>query len=267
MSWLTAYRTLSSGKGLDKSMSKQRKTCKPSPRDSVRKRLIIALDGPAGSGKSTAARLIAKKLKIPYIDTGAMYRAVTLKAIKEGVCLDKVGQLVKVAKKACIRLVGKDPIKQKVILDGKDVTKQIRLPELTRQVFYVAREPLIRREMVAKQKKMALRGGAVMEGRDIGTVVFPRADYKFFIEAKPGERAARRFKELRLSGHKVSYSKVLADLIARDRSDRTRKEGPLKQAKDAILVDTTLLTIRGTVDRILDIIRERSRKNSAHIKA
>src|SRR3989338_1947000 len=221
------------------------------------RKLIIAIDGPAGSGKSTTAQALAVRMKLPYIDTGAMYRAVTLRAMNERISFENKKALVVVAKKARIELKGKNPQKQRVLLDGKEVTKEIRLPELTKNVFYISQEPAIRREMVKKQQAMGKKAGAVMEGRDIGTKVFPNADYKFFFVASPEIRSKRRFKEIIAEGKKISIQEVLSDLIRRDKTDLTRKEGPLKKAKDALLIDTTSLTIEGTVDRILQIIQAR----------
>ncbi len=218
------------------------------------KKLIIAIDGPAGSGKSTVAKIVAKKLKLPYIDTGAMYRAVTLKGIQEGIDLQNTKALIVAAKKARIELLEVRG-QQKFLLDKKDVTQAIRTPELTKNVFYVAQEPLIRREMVKKQRLMGQKSGAVMEGRDIGTVVFPEADFKFYLEADPEVRARRRYLELRKTGGKAAYSEVLKDLIRRDRSDKTRKEGPLRVAKDAFFLNTTPLTIPEVVDTILTRVR------------
>jgi len=221
---------------------------------SKNKKMIIAIDGPAGSGKSSTAKALAKRIKLPYIDTGAMYRAVTLKAMLNKISFEEKGKLLAIAKKASIRLAGKDPAKQKVFLDGKNVTTAIREPELTKNVFYVAQEPLIRREMVKKQRIMGKVGGAVMEGRDIGTKVFPDADYKFYFTATDELRALRRLKELAAVGKHLTHQEVLKDIRKRDQTDYKRKEGPLKRAKDAILIDTTPLTIDETVDRILAVI-------------
>ncbi len=221
----------------------------------MRKYLIIAIDGPAGSGKSSTARALAKKLKLPYIDTGAMYRAITLKAMRQKIALNDTKKLVETARKARIELKGVDPRKQKVYLDGKDVTKAIREPLLTKNVFYVAQEPLIRREMVKKQRAMAKKNGAVMEGRDIGTVVFSNADYKFYFSASDDVRARRRYRELIAEGRQTTLEEVLNDIRRRDKTDLERKAGPLRQAKDAIPIDTSSLTIEETIDMILDIVK------------
>jgi cytidylate kinase len=227
----------------------------------MKQKLIIAIDGPAGSGKSTVAKLTAAALGVPYIDTGAMYRAITLKAIRQRIPLDHAEQIAAMTRKTAIRFSGRSSKSQKVFLDGINVTKQIRTPELTKKVFYVAREPEIRREMVKKQKAMGRKEGAVMEGRDIGTVVFPNADYKIYLEADPKVRARRRYLELKGAGSKVTFSSVLRDLKVRDRSDYHRKVGPLKRAKDAFLLDTTKLTIKDVVDTILRIIQSKSLKD------
>ena len=224
----------------------------------MKKKLIIAIDGPAGSGKSTTAKALAARLGLPYVDSGAMYRAVTLKAMQSGISFDSKHddkkELIRIAKTCRIRLTTSPKGLQKVFLDGKDVTEAIREPVLTQNVFYVAQEPLIRHEMVKKQKAMGKKDGAVMEGRDIGTVVFPKADYKFYFEAHPDVRALRRQRDLAKAGKKVPINKVLEDIIARDKTDYERKVGPLKPAKDARVMDTSSLTIDETVDKILRII-------------
>ncbi len=222
----------------------------------MKKKLIIALDGPAGSGKSTTAKLLAEIIGVPYIDTGAMYRAATLKAMRAGVDLKNTRELIKIAKSASIRFKEGGGGKQRVFLDGKNVTQAIRRPELTKNIFYVAQEPIIRREMVKKQRALGSKSGAVMEGRDIGTVVFPKADYKFFLDADPTLRAMRRYKELLALGKKATLEEVSKDLKTRDATDINRKEGPLRPAKDAVRIDTTSLTIQETVDRILDTVKQ-----------
>ncbi|OIO39442.1 MAG: cytidylate kinase [Candidatus Omnitrophica bacterium CG1_02_49_16] len=220
-----------------------------------RRHLIIAIDGPAGSGKSSTAKALAKRIKTPYIDTGAMYRALTLKAMRAGVLFKNKKGLVELIRKSKIELIGQDPFKQKVHLDGEDVTGEIREPSLTKNVFYVAQEPAIRREMVKKQRQMGQRKGAVMEGRDIGTQVFPDADFKFYFEANQTIRARRRYRELIALGQNISLTQVLIDQKKRDATDYNRKEGPLKAAKDALVIDTSSLTIDETVDKILAVIK------------
>lgn len=186
-----------------------------------------------------------------------MYRALTLEAMRRQVPFSHIPELVKLAKKMRIRFGPMRALSQKVYLNGKDVTKAIRTPELTRNVVYVAREPRLRREMVKKQRSLGSAGGAVMEGRDIGSVVFPKADYKFFFDASPEVRARRRYRELLVEGKKPSLARVAREIQIRDRSDRERKEGALKVAKGALVLDTSGLTIAATVDKILAILGRR----------
>lgn len=217
------------------------------------KHLIIAIDGPAGSGKSTVSKIVAKRLALLYIDTGAMYRALTLKAMREGINLEDEDALVSLAKSAMIGLEEKD--KLHVFLDGEDVSLAIRIPDVTANVKYIACVPGVRREMVALQRSIGQKhGGAVLEGRDIGTVVFPNADYKFYLDASPEERAKRRCKELIESGQKASEISVKEDILTRDDSDMKRSMGALKKADDAIFVDTTGLSIEGVTEKILSHI-------------
>lgn len=214
------------------------------------KRLVIAIDGPAGSGKSTVSKIIAKKLGIMYLDTGAMYRALTLKAMRQGTDLDDEKALTVIARSTDISLSeGSGGLK--VFLDGEDVTGLIRTPELTAKVKYIARVPGVRKEMVRLQRAIGGESGAVLEGRDIGTVVFPDADFKFYLDASLEERAKRRCKELIEAGQKVRIEEIRKDVFDRDESDIKRDVGALKKADDAVIVDTTDLSIDGVVDRIL----------------
>ena len=215
----------------------------------TRHRLIIAIDGPAGSGKSTTAKYLAHKIGIPYIDSGAMYRATTLKIMQKNVPFTDLQAMVAVAKKIRIRFAGK-----KVFADGKDVTKAIRTPELTKNVVFIAREPRIRHEMVKKQRTLGRKEGAVMEGRDIGSVVFPKADYKFYFDADVATRARRRWRELKAAGKPMTLSQVKREIKARDLSDIQRNAGALKVARGARVLDTSGLTIPQTADKILLII-------------
>ena len=229
----------------------------------MQRRLIIAIDGPAGSGKSSTAKALAKQIEIPYIDTGAMYRALTFKAMEAGVSFEDIPSLVKLSKQVDIRFEGADPSMQKVFLDGKDVTEAIRQPELTKNVFHVAQEPLIRREMVKKQQALGRTTGGVMEGRDIGTMVFPDADFKFYFEANSEIRAKRRYRELLQAGKKASIEIVAEDMKRRDDTDTSRKEGPLRKAKDAHVIDTSSLTIDETIDKILKVVNLKSFKSGS----
>lgn len=213
------------------------------------KRLVIAIDGPAGSGKSTVSKLIAKRLGLLYIDTGAMYRALTLKAMRKGLDLHDEKSLVELAKTTKIELEEKS--KLHVFLDGEDVSIPIRTPEVTADVKYIARVPGVRHEMVASQRSIGSKQGAVLEGRDIGTVVFPNADYKFYLDASPEERAKRRLSDLVELGQKANVEEVEKDITARDESDMKRSVGALKKAEDAITIDTTDLSIDEVVDKLL----------------
>lgn len=219
------------------------------------KKIVIAIDGPAGSGKSTVSKLIARRLGLLYIDTGAMYRALTLKAMRIGADLEDEGGLVELARSTDVDLRhegGNDA----VMLDGEDVSGLIRTAELTSKVKYIARVPGVRSEMVRMQRHMGEKSGAVMEGRDITTVVFPDADYKFYLDADPEVRALRRFKELKESGSPVTLKEINNDVIARDESDMKRSVGALKVADDAIVIDTTDLSINGVVDEIMNKISQ-----------
>ena len=217
---------------------------------------VIAIDGPAGSGKSTVAKLVAKNLKFLYIDTGAMYRALTLKAVKEGADFNDQEKLIALSKDLDVRLVesGGD---LKVLLDGSDVSEKIRSMEITAKVKFVAGTAGVRENMVRLQQKLGrASSGAVMEGRDIGTVVFPDAAHKFYLDASSRTRAERRFKELKEKGFDVSFLEVENDVKTRDTSDMTRKVGALKKAKDARLIDTTDMTIEEVVDKILAQVKD-----------
>lgn len=218
------------------------------------KPLIIAIDGPAGSGKSTVSKIIAKRLALLYIDTGAMYRALTLKAMKQGFNLKDEKSLVSLAKSTKIDLKEcADGLR--VVLDGEDVSKAIRTPDVTANVKYIARAPGVRHEMVTLQRSIGRKdSGAILEGRDIGTVVFPDADYKFYLDSSSDERAKRRCKELVESGQNASVDGVKEDILTRDDSDMKRSVGALKKCDDAIFVDTTDLSIDGVVEKILKIV-------------
>ena len=219
-----------------------------------RKSLVIAIDGPAGSGKSTVSKLVAKSLGVTYIDTGAMYRALTLKAMRQHIDLNDEAALTALANSTNIDLKEEAGL-LKVYLDGEDVAGFIRTPELTNNVKYIARVPGVREEMVRLQRAIGRRSGAALEGRDIGTVVFPDADYKFYLDADPDERARRRHKELTEAGRAVDFSDIKKDVVLRDESDMKRSVGALKRASDAILIDTTKLSIDQVVDKMLSYIK------------
>lgn len=200
--------------------------------------MIIAIDGPSGSGKSTLGRMLAHALKLLYIDTGSMYRAVALAVIEAGVDPNDVEAVTELANRIEIDLEG-DPDSLSVLLNGRDITDQIRTESVTEMSSVVSTIPGVRRAMVERQRAISKRG-AVLNGRDIGTVVFPDADVKFFLTAVPEERAERRYKEDQMTSHSsTTYAETLADMIERDRRDSTRADSPLKVADDAIVIDST----------------------------
>jgi len=200
--------------------------------------MIIAIDGPSGSGKSTLGRMLARALKLLYIDTGSMYRAVALAVIEAGVDPNDVEAVTELANRIEIDLEG-DPDSLSVLLNGRDITDQIRTESVTEMSSVVSTIPGVRRAMVERQRAISKRG-AVLNGRDIGTVVFPDADVKFFLTAVPEERAERRYKEDQMTSHSsTTYAETLADMIERDRRDSTRADSPLKVADDAIVIDST----------------------------
>ncbi|MDP2913026.1 MAG: (d)CMP kinase [Candidatus Omnitrophota bacterium] len=214
------------------------------------RRLILAVDGPAGSGKSTVSKILAMKLGLLYIDTGAMYRALTLKATRSGMNLEDEDVLTKLAHGTKIDL--KESIGGlKVLLDGEDVSGLIRTPELTDNVRYIAKVPGVRKEMVRMQRAIGENRGAVLEGRDIGTVVFPDARYKFYLDADEKVRVKRRYDELMGMGQKVGMGDIKKAVSSRDASDIKRAVGALKKADDAVYIDTTELSINEVVDKIL----------------
>ncbi len=218
---------------------------------------IITIDGPAGAGKSTAARRLAKILNLSYLDTGAMYRALTLKALRKKIPLEDEAKLLELAEATTIDL--KDhPNGMKVLLDGEDVSEEIRSLEVTNNTFYIARSPRVREVMVKWQREIGKQKGVVAEGRDLGTVVFPHAAKKFYLDADLVERSRRRIKELEAKGNHVNDQKLLEELKERDRKDMTRKSGPLKQAEDAIFINSTNLSIDGVVKEMLKQINSES---------
>jgi len=222
------------------------------------KQLIIAIDGPVGSGKSTVARRVAAMLGYTHLDSGAMYRAVGLKAIRQGVPLDSPEGLSKLAESAHIDLTPRDG-KLAVILDGEDVTEAIRAPEVSHAASVVAVVPGVRHPMVAEQRRAGAAGGVVMEGRDIGSVVFPHADLKIFLDASPEVRAGRRQREHEEKGERMTLEEVLAEVLARDKRDREREMSPLVRAADAVVVDNTAMDAEETARAIVLLAKEKSR--------
>jgi cytidylate kinase len=223
------------------------------------KRLIVAIDGPAGSGKSTSAKLVAQELGYLYIDTGAMYRAFTFLAIKNNV-LRNTKTIIEIAKKSNIDLKFINGITH-VSVDGNDITDDIRLPEVNLNVSDISAIAEVRKILVEKQRKLARENcGVVMEGRDIGTVVFPDANVKIFLIASIEERSRRRAKEYEEKSVPISLEEVKANLEQRDKIDSTRKISPLTKAPEAIEVDTSNVTIRQQVDMILEYVRRSAKR-------
>jgi cytidylate kinase len=212
----------------------------------------VAIDGPAGAGKSTLAKRVASRLGFTYIDTGAMYRAAALWALQQNVSWDDGYRMEQLSIAAEIEL---SP--GRIRLNGQDVTEAIRSPEVSNGASRVAVIPGVRRAMVAKQRAMGERASVVMEGRDIGTVVFPNADVKIFLDADPDERVRRRFRESREKGEQISEGSVAAQMRERDQRDSTRSDAPLAQAPDAAYLDSTALSLDETEEAILKIVRSR----------
>lgn len=225
-----------------------------------RSRIVIAIDGPAGSGKSTLAALLARKYDYVNIETGAMYRALALKAIESGVSFDDAARLAALARESQIELVPAAD-GNRVLLDRADVTERLRNQEITEAASKVSIHPPVREWMVASQRKMGAGGGIVMEGRDIGTKVFPDAEVKIFLDAAPEVRGDRRYKQ---QGTEAPHppEAVLAELRARDLRDRTRPTSPLVPAEDAVIIDSTNLDINQVLARVEELI-ERKLANSA----
>ncbi len=224
--------------------------------------MIVAIDGPAGSGKTTTARSVAKRLEFVHIDTGAMYRAVTLQALREVVDLSSDDELTDVAARAEIDLTRGDDGEPRVLLNGEDVTGDIRSPEVDLRVSRVSEVAGVRKHVVARQREMSEHENVVMEGRDIGTVVFPDAEVKIYLVAALEERARRRQKELALRGINHELGEVMADLERRDQHDSTRAVAPLKPAPDAQWLDTTGLTVERQIDAVVERVMARQRQGA-----
>jgi cytidylate kinase len=229
-------------------------------------KLTIAIDGPAGSGKSSVARLVAEILGYLYLDSGAMYRALALKALQHNVSLDNEAQLAKLANETHIELKPPTPdqektgIKNRVFLDGKEVTQDIRTPDVAQAASRLATIASVREVLVAEQQRAGHGGAVVMEGRDIGTVVFPNAELKIFLEASPEVRAERRWKEHQEKGEPMTLAHVLEEVRERDKRDRERKVSPLVRAADAVLVDNTAMDAAETARLIVMLARKREKE-------
>ncbi|HJR58863.1 MAG TPA: (d)CMP kinase [Vicinamibacterales bacterium] len=221
------------------------------------RRLLIAIDGPSGAGKGTVARAVAARLSYRHVDTGAMYRALAWKAVCERVDLDDEEALAALAARITIE-VGDGVVR----VDGGDVRQAIRTPEIDRAAAAVARQPGVRQVLIAQQREMGARGGVVMEGRDIGTVVFPGAEVKVYLDASPEERARRRATDAGHASGKgtAGVTEVASALAERDRSDTTRAASPLALAADAVRIDTTGVPIDEVVDRIMALVQQRDQR-------
>ncbi len=219
-------------------------------------RLVIAIDGPSGVGKSSLGKALARRLGILYIDSGAVYRAVALGALNAGVELEDVNALAAIASRSDIRLGG-DPDHLRVFLDNREVTREIRQPETSHAASVIATVPEVRKAVVLKLREMSHGGGVVMDGRDIGTKVFPDAQVKLFLDAAPDVRARRRWEEDRMRGRDVTIDEVSGELQSRDRRDTERLATPLIQADDAIFIDTSDMELDRVVNRVLEIVESR----------
>jgi cytidylate kinase len=220
--------------------------------ESNHKRVVVAIDGPAGAGKSTIAKRVAARLGFTYIDTGAMYRAVALWCQRQGIDMADMHRMEQLARAAQI-----DLSPGRIALNGEDVTEAIRTPEVSSGASKVAVIPGVRRAMVAKQREIGQRTSVVMEGRDIGTVVFPTADVKIFLDADPTERVRRRFEESKAKGEAVDQGHLAVQMRERDQRDSTRADAPLSQAPDAVYLDSTGMDIEEVEEAILKIVRSR----------
>lgn len=217
--------------------------------------MVIAIDGPAASGKSTTAKLVAAELGYLHVDTGAMYRAVTLKLLRKGIVASEMDKVADTVRSTHIELKQKDG-SLKIYLDGEDVTEQIRGNEVTRRVSSISSLSAVRETMVREQRRLGERGGIVLEGRDIGTVVFPDADLKIFMVASIEARARRRKEELHEKGVAVSLDQLIQEIRDRDMLDSTRAQSPLKKANDAIQLDTSELSITDQVEFVVQEARK-----------
>lgn len=235
---------------------------RPSPNTGRLKRLTIAIDGPAGAGKSTVAQKVAKKLGYVYIDTGAMYRGVTWKVLHNEIDFTDLVAVSELASCTTIALMAPADLtgKQHVLVDGIDVTAEIRLPEVSSNVSGVAAIPAVRQVLTAQQQAMGAYGGVVMDGRDIGTAVFPFAEVKVYLTASTRERTRRRWQELMAQGIHVDLAGLEQDIAARDLADSSREVAPLRPAEDAVIVHSDDRSIDNVVDAILAIVEERRKQ-------
>ncbi|HPL54164.1 MAG TPA: (d)CMP kinase [Bacillota bacterium] len=213
---------------------------------------VIAIDGPAGAGKSTIAKMLARSIGYTYIDSGAMYRAITLKVLRENIPLERVDRIINLTEETDI-----DFMENSIYLDGKVVDKEIREENVNMNVSYVSAIPGVRRLMVAQQRKISQDKNVVMDGRDVGTVIFPSADIKLFITASVDERAKRRFIEMEQKGYDVEIQDIKLQIEKRDHIDSTRSDSPLKAAFDSIIIDTTGKNIEEVFNEVISIVKSK----------
>jgi len=219
-------------------------------------RLIVAIDGPSGAGKSTVARRLARELGYLYMDTGAMYRAVALNVLESEIDPSDAKELRKILEDIRVKLIEKDS-GLRLLLNGRDVTEEIRTPEMSQMASKISELQAVRERMVGIQRDMASQGGLVAEGRDIGTVVFPRAEVKIYLDASEPERARRRSQELLARGKQVTLEETLREMNERDRRDQERTLSPLRKAEDAMVIDSTSLGVDAVVERIVNEIKNK----------
>lgn len=218
------------------------------------KKIIIAIDGPSGAGKSTIGKLLSLHFGYPYLDTGALYRAIAYKILNEKISLEDENNLYEICKNANIQIVQDKEKGIKIFLDNKDITEEIRTPQISMLASKVSAIKSVRSALLDIQRRIAEKEGAVVEGRDIGTVVFPDADFKFFLIASPEERGKRRYLELKEKNIDVSLEDTIKSIIKRDEDDSTREIAPLKKAEDAIEIDSTNMGIEEVLSYMIEII-------------
>ncbi|KQC09744.1 MAG: hypothetical protein APR62_13440 [Smithella sp. SDB] len=219
----------------------------------MRKKFIITIDGPAGAGKSTVSKILAKNLNYIYLDTGALYRALAYKSLKKNISLEDVDALAGLCSTTAVALKNFDG-RIKVYVDGEDVEEKIRTEEVSMTASKISTYAVVREKLLDLQRKTGIRGGVVAEGRDMGSVVFPHAEYKFYLDAKIEERIKRRYKELLDKGSSVEYQSVQNDMLRRDKQDKQRKIAPLIIPDGAVIIDSDNLTVQGVVDKIASYI-------------
>ena len=223
------------------------------------KKIIVAIDGPSGSGKSTVAKLLAGRLGYMYIDTGAMYRAVALQAKRDNIDINDSAALIRLCESVKLEFVP-DNGGLRTILNGEDVSEAIRTPEMSMAASDISARKEVRQALLSLQRRMGENGGVVLEGRDVGTVIFPNAEAKFFLDASLEERGKRRYKELAAKGINVTLEQTVEDVRKRDINDSSREIAPLKMAADAVLVDSTNLGIVEVVEKMIEGIKARSKE-------